>query len=115
MHWRITVIDKKENGRHLYGIDVEATGQRIDRAMRENGYDVGSLARFMNVSYQTVYRWTRGKVLPDIQNLYILSMLLGVKMDDLIEGNDAPDISLVLMRRRVFSYYRSHRKIRFFS
>lgn len=38
------------------------------------------------MSYQSVNKWRKGKSIQDIQNLYLLSHMLGVKMDDLIVG-----------------------------
>lgn len=94
----------------LYGIDVEATGRQIGFFMLANDYDIRELSKLMNVSYQAVHRWVRGKVLPEIQNLYILSQIFGVKIDDFIvsvrEKNDRP--AAQHRRLKMYAYYMTH-------
>ena len=48
---------------------------------------------------QTVYRWLDGINIPSIDNLYALSQLFGVKVDDMLAGN-----------RKIISSYISYKK-----
>jgi transcriptional regulator with XRE-family HTH domain len=68
------------------GIDIEATGKRIDKLLKENNLSTKEVSKAFNISYQSVDKWRKGRSIPEIQNLYILSRMLGVKIDDLIVG-----------------------------
>lgn len=70
--------------KHSSGIDVEATGKRIIELIKESGFNVKQVSVYMGVSPQAIYKWRDGKALPDVENLYILSKLLGCKIDDFI-------------------------------
>ncbi|MCX4379488.1 MAG: helix-turn-helix transcriptional regulator [Lachnospiraceae bacterium] len=48
----------------------------------------------MNLSCpQSVYRWMRGYALPTVDNLYMLSRLFDVHMEDLLVGKAQADES----------------------
>lgn len=66
-------------------LDVRLTGQRIHNVMKERGYTVRQIQEMLNLSYpQPVYRWIRGYTLPSTDNLYRLSKLFCVHMEDLL-------------------------------
>ena len=66
-------------------IDPVATGENIQRLRREKGLSVKDLQKFFGFEEpQAIYKWQRGKSLPSVDNLYALSSLLGVSMDDII-------------------------------
>ena len=66
-------------------IDPVATGENIQRLRRERGLSVRDLQAFFGFEEpQAIYKWQRGKSLPSVDNLYALSALLGVSMDDII-------------------------------
>ncbi len=74
--------------KHSSGIDVEATGKRIIKLIKESGFNIKQVSIYMGVSPQAIYKWRDGKALPDVENLYILSKLLGCKIDDFIVAED---------------------------
>lgn len=66
-------------------IDPVATGENIQRLRRERGLSVRDLQTFFGFEEpQAIYKWQRGKSLPSVDNLYALSALLDVSMDDII-------------------------------
>ena len=66
-------------------IDPVKTGENIKNIVKENGYKAGTIANMLKLSDKsTVYKWFRGETLPDIANIFALSDILGVKMDDLV-------------------------------
>lgn len=66
-------------------IDTVATGENIQRLRRERGLSVRDLQTFFGFEEpQAIYKWQRGKSLPSVDNLYALSALLDVSMDDII-------------------------------
>lgn len=67
------------------GINAKATGERIDTFRKERGYSVKDIQkRFGFETPQAVYKWIRGKALPNIDNLMILADFLGVTVDDIL-------------------------------
>lgn len=69
-----------------FGINVEATGRRIDSLFRMYGITTRQISDAMHVTYQCVDKWRKGRCLPDTQNLYILSKIFGKCIDDLLVG-----------------------------
>ena len=66
-------------------IDPVATGENIQRLRCERGLSVRDLQAFFGFEEpQAIYKWQRGKSLPSVDNLYALSALLDVSMDDII-------------------------------
>lgn len=65
-------------------IDVTRTGANIARAIRDSIYSVRDVSDFLGISRSNVYKYLRGDVLPSIDNLYALSSLLNVSMNDLL-------------------------------
>ena len=60
-------------------IDPAATGRNILRLRRERGLSVKQLQTFFGFEDpQAIYKWQWGKSLPSVDNLYALSMLLGM-------------------------------------
>ncbi|MBR2894502.1 MAG: helix-turn-helix transcriptional regulator, partial [Oscillospiraceae bacterium] len=55
------------------------------RLRRERGLSVKDIQTFFGFEEpQAIYKWQRGKSLPSVDNLYALSALLDVSMDDII-------------------------------
>lgn len=60
-------------------------GARI-RSLRENaGMSQGELASRVFVSRQTVINWEKGKTLPDVESVRLLSAVLGISIDALLD------------------------------
>ncbi len=66
-------------------IDLKRTGTNLKILMEEKGYDVKSIQESLQLSCpQPIYRWFKGQVLPSVDNLYMLSILLNVHMEELL-------------------------------
>lgn len=69
-------------------LNAKATGERIKQLRKEQHLRVEEVARFMGFeSEQAVYKWQRGDSLPNIDNLYALSMLFRTSIDDILIGS----------------------------
>jgi transcriptional regulator with XRE-family HTH domain len=66
-------------------IDIAATGRNIRSLMAAHGIGPVSVCEQFGIgSLQTVYNWMNGRNLPSIDHLYDLSMLLNIRIDDII-------------------------------
>lgn len=66
-------------------IDPAATGRNIARLRQERGYTVRDLQQFFGFEEpQAIYKWQRGQTLPSIDNLYALSHLLQISMNEIL-------------------------------
>lgn len=66
-------------------IDMERTGRNIKRIMKEKGYSAKILAEKMGFfDKSVVYKWIRGETIPSIDNLFRLSFLFGMSMNDIL-------------------------------
>ena len=66
-------------------IDMVKTGQNIMNLRKKAGLSVKELQdAFGFGTPQAIYKWQQGLALPTIDNLVVLSTLLGVKLDDII-------------------------------
>ena len=70
-------------------INIEKTGKKIMELLVESNVDVKTLANTIGVSNQSVYKWVNGKSLPTLENMYQISKILGVTIDDIIVGSDS--------------------------
>ena len=71
-------------------IDLPATGENILRMRESRGLTVRDLQQFFGFDApQAIYKWQRGQTLPSVDNLFALSALFQVPIDDiLIPVND---------------------------
>ena len=71
-------------------IDLPATGENILRLRESRGFTVRDLQQFFGFDApQAIYKWQRGQTLPSVDNLFALSALFRVPIDDiLIPRND---------------------------
>lgn len=80
-------------GKVMYiSLDTIQTGERIHHIMNEKGYSVRQVQELLSLSCpHTIYRWLRGSRLPSVDNLYRLSRLFDMHMEDLLveAGNKA--------------------------
>ena len=68
-------------------IDPEATGKNIIRLRKQKGLTVKDLQNWFGFEEpRAIYKWQTGQSLPSIDNLYALSILLDVPMDNIIVG-----------------------------
>ena len=68
------------------GIDLEKTGVHLKKLIERKGYTVKDIQSLLHLSCpQPVYRWFKGQVLPSVDHLYVLSKLLHVHMEELLQ------------------------------
>ena len=66
-------------------IDMAKTGQNIVFLRKKAGLTVRDLQdAFGFGTPQAFYKWQHGQALPTIDNLVVLAVLLGVKIDDIL-------------------------------
>ncbi len=66
-------------------IDPAATGANIMRLRNARGLTVRDLQVYFGFDDpQAIYKWQRGQTLPSVDNLYALSAILQVPMDEIL-------------------------------
>lgn len=66
-------------------IDMTATGERIKQLREDKGLTIKELQdTFGFTNPQAIYKWQKGMNIPTVDNLVILSSILGVPMDEII-------------------------------
>ena len=69
-------------------INVRETGINLRRIMDRRGITVKDVTKYLGLSsVQSVYHWLNGLTMPTIDNLYALSELLQVPIDDIVCGS----------------------------
>lgn len=70
-------------------LNLKETGNRIHTLRVNSGYTVEEIAGYMGFAGpQAVYKWEWGKSLPTVDNLFALSKLFGVTIENILVGND---------------------------
>ncbi len=66
-------------------IDPEATGARINTLRKDRGLSVLYLRDYFGFSTtNAIYKWLRGEALPTLDNMFALSVLLDIPVNDII-------------------------------
>lgn len=93
-------------------INLRETGINLRRIMDRRGVTVKEVVKYLGLSsVQSVYHWLNGLTMPTIDNLYALSELLQVPIDDIVCGNRKailPEPAVVIANpttRRLYEYY----------
>ncbi|MGN1165215.1 MAG: helix-turn-helix domain-containing protein [Lachnospiraceae bacterium] len=69
-------------------INKKKTGINLRRIMDERGLSVKDVQNYLGLgSVQSVYHWLNGLSMPTIDNLYALSELFQMPVDDMLFGN----------------------------
>lgn len=69
-------------------INKEETGNFLRELMRRKGISIKHVQKYLGLAcVQSIYHWLDGKTLPSVDNLYALSQLLQVPMDELVRGS----------------------------
>ncbi len=69
-------------------INKQATGNRLHTLMESKGITARDIQDYLGLGcVQSVYRWLSGKSMPTIDNLYALSELFQVSIDNIICGD----------------------------
>lgn len=87
---------------NLLGMDKRATGRRIGFLIRHQGKTIREISEKMELTYQCVYKWIKGETFPDVDNFWILSRVLGVRVDDLMVGFGKTGVDGTLFDRMTF-------------
>ncbi|MCM1179847.1 MAG: helix-turn-helix domain-containing protein [Clostridium sp.] len=73
------------NGKNYSNINMEQSGRKIQQFITESGYDVKWIQEYLHLSCpQPIYRWFKGKILPSVDHLFMLSRLFEVHMEDFL-------------------------------
>lgn len=89
-------------------INNKATGLNLKLIMQERGIAAKDIQRYLGLSsVQGIYHWLSGRNIPSIDNLYALSSLFNLPIDEIICGNrDKLTYSKDnAYRRRMVQYY----------
>ena len=99
-------------------IDLRETGINLQRIMDKRGITSKTIKEFLNLgSIQTIYNWCNGLNMPTVDNLYALSQLLQVSIDEIICGNRKaiiPEPIIIIENprtRRLYTYYKQLNKV----
>lgn len=66
-------------------LDMVMTGAIIKKAIAKSGFSIREIQKKLELSCpQPIYRWMKGQTMPSLDNLYTLSGILGVHMEDLL-------------------------------
>lgn len=66
-------------------LDLVRSGQRLHSVMFTNGYSVREIQEILHLSCpQSIYKWIHGTTLPSVDNLYMLSKLFNMHMEELL-------------------------------
>ena len=77
--------------KHYPTIDLEATGRQIVRLRKERGISVRDMQSYFGFDApQAIYKWQKGLTLPSVDNLYALSVLLEVPMNNILVQVNSP-------------------------
>ena len=69
-------------------IDKSATGINLRKIMDRRSITVKDVQRYLGLgSVQSIYHWLNGISMPTIDNLYALSELFQLTVDELVCGN----------------------------
>lgn len=96
-------------------IDKRKTGIHLRKLMDERALSVKDVQQFLGLgSVQSVYHWLNGKSMPTIDNLYALSELLQLPIDDMVCGNrrTVSRSSEQAQYKRISEYYRKIQECR---
>ena len=76
-------------------LDAILSGQKIHSRIRQSGHSKSEIQEMLGLECpQSIYRWLKGQSMPSIDNLYMLSQILEVHMEDLLVSMDAAEHSI---------------------
>ena len=95
-------------------IDLQQTGKKLKHMLESAGYTPRIIQDYLHLScVQPIYRWYKGKILPSVDHLLMLSELLNVHMEDLlVKMNAVPMIYDIehsyaqAAQKRIMIYYK---------
>lgn len=76
-------------------IDIESTGANILRLRKLNGLSVKDLQEYFGFEEpQAIYKWQWGKCLPSVDNLFALSKLFNISIEEILVEKQTTEIFL---------------------
>lgn len=96
-------------------INKKKTGINLRLMMDERGLTVKDIQQYLKLgSVQSVYHWLNGISLPTVDNLYALSYLFQVPVDDMLCGNRTRIFTgeNQAQIKRLYAYYEKINEIR---
>lgn len=73
-------------------LDIIQTGQKIHSAIINSGYSVRQIQEMLRLEDpQPIYRWIHGRCMPSTDNLYRLSKIFNIHMEELLVEMGAGD------------------------
>ena len=95
-------------------IDMQRTGRKLKYMIESAGYTPRIIQDYLHLScVQPIYRWYKGKILPSVDHLFMLSELLNVHMEDLLVKKNAVLVIYDIeqhyaqaMQKRFVAYYK---------
>ena len=97
---------------------MKKTGTKLYNVIKSSGYDVKYIQEYLHLACpQSIYRWFKGTALPSLDNMYALSILLGVHMEDLIVPRydkvicQIETINADANNQRLFLYYKKLNRV----
>ena len=95
-------------------IDMQQTGIKLKHMIESAGYTPHIIQDYLHLSCaQPIYRWYKGKILPSVDHLLMLSELLNVHMEDfLVKKNtvlvicDIEQCYAQTVKKRFMVYYK---------
>ena len=80
-----TQMKKYPIERMALSINMEKTGAKIKRSIKESGYTMREIMEITGVTTeQTIYKWYSGKSIPSLETQIILCRLLGLSVTELL-------------------------------
>ncbi len=73
-------------------LDPAATGDRIHELRKANNLRISDVCDALDVSAQAYSKWHKGECLPSVDNLFALSALFHVRVDDILVGSEERDL-----------------------
>ena len=95
-------------------IDMQRTGRRLKYILESAGYTPRIIQEYLHLScVQPIYRWYKGKILPSVDHLFMLSELLNVHMEELLVKKNAVPVMYDIeqcytqvAQKRFMAYYK---------
>ena len=95
-------------------IDMQRTGRKLKHMIESAGYTPRIIQDYLHLScVQPIYRWYKGKILPSVDHLFMLSELLNVHMEDLLVKKNAVPVMYDIeqcyaqvAQKRFIAYYK---------
>ena len=72
-------------------INMNLTGENLRKLMKEHDISVKELGDTLGCTVQAVHKWLKGKSLPSVDNLVILSDIFTLSVDQLIVCDVFPE------------------------